>query len=390
MKKYIKEIEWKTLGEICEIERGIRVKKKDLSLTGNYPVVSGGTGYMGYLDEYNRGAETITIAQYGTAGYVNWQKKKFWANDICFSVFPKNMVLNKYLYYFLKNKQEYLYKISNKTAIPYSISKEKILKILIPLPPLKKQEEIAAVLNKFTELTEELTAELTAREAQYEYYRNMLLSQEWIEREEGKEVEWKKLKEISQVTGAGVDKKKKENEQEVKLLNYMDVYKRKYIDSNTLSMVVTSQKDKIQKCNIEYGDIFITPSSETLEDILKSSISIEDIKNAVYSYHIMRIRLNKRNFTTSCYLNYLFDSQEFRDKMFKKVNGNIRKTIAKTEVENLTIPFPSLKTQQKIVDILDKFDTLTNDIRQDLPREIELRQKQYKYYREKLLTFEEK
>ena len=154
----MKKIKWKTLGEICEIERGIRIKKKDLSLTGNYPVVSGGTGYRGYLDEYNRVAETITIAQYGTAGYVNWQKKKFWANDVCFSVFPKNIVLNKYLYYFLKNKQEYLYKISNKTAIPYSISKEKILKIQIPLPPLKKQAKIAAALDKFTELTEELTA----------------------------------------------------------------------------------------------------------------------------------------------------------------------------------------------------------------------------------------
>ena len=146
----MKKIKWKTLGEICEIERGIRVKKKELSLTGKYPVVSGGIGYTGYSDDYNREGETITIAQYGTADYVNWQKNKFWANDVCFSVFPKNMILNKYLYYFLKNKQEYLYKISNKTAIPYSISKEKILKIQIPLPSLKKQEQIAAVLDKFT------------------------------------------------------------------------------------------------------------------------------------------------------------------------------------------------------------------------------------------------
>ena len=64
------KVEWKTLGEVCEIIRGVRVTKKDLIVDGQYPVVSGGTGYMGYINKYNREENVITIAQYGSAGYV--------------------------------------------------------------------------------------------------------------------------------------------------------------------------------------------------------------------------------------------------------------------------------------------------------------------------------
>ncbi|NQJ20113.1 restriction endonuclease subunit S [Streptococcus suis] len=172
-------VEWKELGEVCEIQRGVRITKNQL-LPSGYPVVSGGTGYMGYTDNYNREADTITIAQYGTAGYVNIQKEKFWANDVCFSVYPKDILVNKYLYYVLANKQEYLYSISNRTAVPYSISKDKILRIKIPTPPLEIQKEIVALLDKFTEYVTELTAELTAelalRQKQYNYFRDSLLN----------------------------------------------------------------------------------------------------------------------------------------------------------------------------------------------------------------------
>lgn len=168
-------VEWKELGEVCEIVRGVRITKKEL-LEEGYPVVSGGTSFMGYTNEYNREKNTITIAQYGTAGYVNWQTEKFWANDVCFSVYPKESILNKYLYYFLKNKQEYLYEISNRTAVPYSISKEKILRIKISIPPLEIQEKIVQILDKMTGYVTELTSELTLRQKQYSYFRDYLLN----------------------------------------------------------------------------------------------------------------------------------------------------------------------------------------------------------------------
>ncbi|GAA7793585.1 restriction endonuclease subunit S [Helicobacter pylori] len=175
-----KGVEFRKLGEVCEIIRGKRVTKKEILDKGKYPVVSGGIGFMGYLDEYNREENTITIAQYGTAGFVNWQNQKFWANDVCFSVIPKETLINRYLYYVLTNMQNYLYSISNRSAIPYSISSNNIMQITIPIPPLEIQQEIVKILDQFLALTTDLLAgipaEIEARKKQYEYYREKLLT----------------------------------------------------------------------------------------------------------------------------------------------------------------------------------------------------------------------
>ncbi len=136
------------LGDVAEIKRGVRITKNELDVFGKYPVVSGGVGFLGYTNNFNRYENTITIAQYGTAGYVNFQKNKFWANDVCFCVYPsKNVIKNIFLYYFLKVNQNYLYEISNRNATPYSISKDKILDFEIPLPPLDEQIAIANILS---------------------------------------------------------------------------------------------------------------------------------------------------------------------------------------------------------------------------------------------------
>ncbi|WP_231219306.1 restriction endonuclease subunit S [Helicobacter pylori] len=175
-----KGVEFRKLGEVCEIIRGKRVTKKEILDKGKYPVVSGGIGFMGYLNEYNREENTITIAQYGTAGFVNWQNQKFWANDVCFSVIPKETLINRYLYYVLTNMQNYLYSISNRSAIPYSISSNNIMQIIIPIPPLEIQQEIVKILDQFSTLTTDLLAgipaEIEARKKQYEYYREKLLT----------------------------------------------------------------------------------------------------------------------------------------------------------------------------------------------------------------------
>ncbi|UOR34188.1 restriction endonuclease subunit S [Helicobacter pylori] len=175
-----KGVEFRKLGEVCEIIRGKRVIKKEILDKGKYPVVSGGIGFMGYLNEYNREENTITIAQYGTAGFVNWQNQKFWANDVCFSVIPKETLINRYLYYVLTNMQNYLYSISNRSAIPCSISSNNIMQITIPIPPLEIQQEIVKILDQFSILTTDLLAgipaEIEARKKQYEYYREKLLA----------------------------------------------------------------------------------------------------------------------------------------------------------------------------------------------------------------------
>ena len=111
-------VEFKTLGEVTKIIRGERVTKSQLIENGQYPVISGGVTPMGYIDKFNREADTITIAQYGTAGYVNYIREKFWANDVCYSVYPSPELDNKFLYYSLVNKQNYFYSVRNAGGYP--------------------------------------------------------------------------------------------------------------------------------------------------------------------------------------------------------------------------------------------------------------------------------
>ncbi|GAA8438999.1 restriction endonuclease subunit S [Helicobacter pylori] len=181
------------LGDIAEIKRGVRITKNELDVFGKYPVVSGGVGFLGYTNNFNRYENTITIAQYGTAGYVNFQKNKFWANDICFCVYPnKDVIKNIFLYYFLKVNQNYLYEISNRNATPYSISKDKILDFEILLPPLNEQIAIANILSDVDRYLYSLDALILKKESVKKALSFELLSQR--KRLKGFNQNWQKVR----------------------------------------------------------------------------------------------------------------------------------------------------------------------------------------------------
>ena len=167
-------VPYKKLGEVADIKRGERITKKDLIADGKYAVMSGGRDFFGRYNLYNRNENTITIAQYGSAGYVNYIKEKFWANDVCYCVFPLSCINNRYLYYVLKNNQDLLYKMTTK-AIPDHLPKDRLINMEIPLPPLPVQAEVVRILDAFTELEAELEAELEGRRKQYKYYRSRIL-----------------------------------------------------------------------------------------------------------------------------------------------------------------------------------------------------------------------
>ena len=122
-------VEYLRLEDNVEIRRGERVTKRDISSEGEYPVISGGVSPLGYMPKTNRTKNTITIASYGSAGYVDLQKKDFWANDVCLCLYPNEKLLNKFLYYILKFNQNYLYSKTTK-AIPDHIP-TKIIKDLM-------------------------------------------------------------------------------------------------------------------------------------------------------------------------------------------------------------------------------------------------------------------
>ena len=208
---------------------------------------------------------------------------------------------------------------------------------------------------------------------------------------DGAKVEWLTLGQVAEVSAAGVDKKINDNEIPVKLLNFMDVYRNRYIDKSIPQMEVTAKESKIEFCNILAGDIFITPSSEVKDDIGNSAVAIEDLKGVVYSYHVMRLRLKKPSIITSMFISYALSSNIVQSQINILAKGLTRFGLTKTQWEDkIQIPIPcpddpkkSLAIQAEIVRILDAFTALTAE----LAAELVARKKQYSYYRDQLLTF---
>src|SRR5690606_37950881 len=145
------------------------------------------------------------------------------------------------------------------------------------------------------------------------------------------------------------------------------------------------------------GDIFFTPSSEVINDIGKSAVALEDMDGCVYSYHIMRLRLNASNISASMFVSSMLGSKFVQEQINKKAKGLTRFGLTKTQWENLQIPIPcpdnpekSLKIQEEIVRISDRLSEETNQLTAALQKELDLHQKQYNCYREELFKFEGK
>ncbi len=373
-------VEYKNLGNIVNIVRGERVTKKQLLPDGIYPVISGGVTPMGYLDKKNRNGNTITIAQYGTAGTILWQQKDFWANDVCYTLEHIKETSQRYLYHVLLNLQFKIDMIVNRDAVPYHLPSVALKKISIPLPPLPIQKEIVRILDKFTELTtvltEQLITELTARKKQYEYYRDELLTF-------GDEVEWKELREIGElIRGSGL-LKSDFKEKGFPCIHYGQIHTYYGTSADkTISFVSYDLSKKLKKA--KKGDVLIAGVSENVEDICKPLAwqgGDVAIGGDMFAFR------HKQN---TKYIAYLLQTSNFSRYKERFAHGAKVTRLRQDKLLSYKIPIPPLAEQERIVAILDKFDALVNDISIGLPAEIEARQKQYEYYRDKLLTFNEK
>lgn len=360
-------VEYKKLGEVCEIKRGNRVTKKQISDIGTYPVISGGITPMGYIDQYNREANTITIAQYGTAGYVDWQESKFWANDVCYSLFLKDGIGKKYLFYALKNYNKKIDDMVNRDAIPYHLPLSKLHSLEIPVPPLPIQEEIVRILDHFTELTASLQAELQARQEQYEYYNNRLLSFD-------DDIPKMRLNDVvTFMNGKGHEK---------------------YIEDQGAYIVVNSKFISTAGKVIKYSNSQISPLYKDMILMVMSDLPngkalakcfVVDADNKyTLNQRIGAFTIRDKNLITTRFLYYILDRNK---QLLSYDNGADQTNLRKGDILNIIIPVPPLSEQQRIVSILDKFETLVNDLSQGLPAEMTAVQEQYEYYRNKLLTF---
>ena len=213
--------------------------------------------------------------------------------------------------------------------------------------------------------------------AQHPFLQNLL---------NGQAVEWKPLGEICQISNTGVDKKIHEHENKVRLLNFVDVFKNQYLTNDTPAMITTANDRKVIDCNILQGDIFVTPSSEVIDEIGQSAMAVENIDNAVYSYHIMRLRIHDKSLVYPPFLNYLFQSDDLRRQIRANAQGMTRFGLTQPKWKALQIPIPPLSVQTKIVQILDTMTAITAELTAELAAELDMRNKQYQYYRDFLLS----
>lgn len=379
------DVEWKPLGEVADLKRGKTITAKTKT-AGDIPVISGGQKPAYYNSEYNREGETITVAGSGAyAGYIMFWDKPIFVSD-AFSVKPNVSVMNtKYVFHFLLNNQSWIHNLQKGSGVPHVYPKDlAVIQVPIPCPnnpekSLEIQEEIVRILDTFTELTAELTAELEARKKQYTYYRDQLLTFE-----EG-EVEWKTLGEIFDFKN-GINKGKEFFGSGDNIINYTDVFKNNKLFENSIVGKVQTTSSDIERFSCRRGDVFFTRTSETKDEIGYASVLLTDISICVFSGFLIRAR-PKTNLLLPEYCAYCFRSHEVRKEIINSSNMTTRVTTTGTILSKIKIPIPSLEEQAQIVSILDKFEALTSSITEGLPREIELRQKQYEYYRNMLLSF---
>ena len=281
--------------------------------------------------------------------------------------------------------------------------------IEIPLPPLEVQKRIVEVLDNFEKtckkLNIELSSEIEIKQKEYEFVRNYLLTFEEKSRQAILACELASLRSKQQaqnlikilqyvygyvevrlanigsiVRGNGLQKRDF-TEEGVGCIHYGQIYtKYGMVTEKTISFVEESLAEKLRK--VEKGDIIFAVTSENIEDLCKCVVWLGE-EEIVTGGHTAILKHNQN----SKFLAYYFQTEAFHSQKRKLATGTKVIDVTATKLEEILIPLPSLEEQQRIVDILDRFDKLCNDISEGLPAEIEARQKQYEYFREKILSF---
>ena len=284
--------------------------------------------------------------------------------DVGFEFSLKNVALLKpdftrlsgeYLNHCLaKQKATTVQRLLSGGAQPF-LSLAQIGQLYIPLPPLPEQRAISAALGDVDTLLSGLDRLIAKkRDLKQAAMQQLLTGQTRLPDFQG---EWdvKRLGEVGEISGSGVDKKSRPDEMPVRLVNYMDVYRRSFIYSVDLDHAVTAQPHQARRCAVLKGDVFFTPSSETRDDIANSAVAMEDIGDAAYSYHVVRLRLTESwdlRFRT-----YAFKSRAFLQQAETVCDGGgTRYVISLSKFRSLIVNVPPLPEQAAIAAILSDMD----------------------------------
>ena len=390
-------VEYKSLGEIATIARGGNFQKKDFCDRG-VPCIHYGQIYTKYGLFTDK---TITFITEERA-----KKQKFAkTNDIIMAVTSENIedvckclawlgnedvavsghsaIIShnqnpKYLVYYFHSQMFFTQKrkLAHGTKV-IEVTPDTLKSIKLPVPPLEVQREIVHILDSFTLLTAELTAELTARKKQYEFYRDKLLTF-------GNDTLECRLKDICDIflgltatpnyTDAGVKFISAQNTSN----DFLDLSNVKYISETDFESTTSNAKP-------QRGDLLFTRVGSNLGHPV---IVETDEKLCIFvSLGYLRVR-NKKQVVIG-YLKHWMNTDLFWSQVRKNVHGAAKVNLNTGWLKEFRISLPPLETQERIVHVLDNFEAICTDLNIGLPAEIEARQKQYEYYRDKLLSFKE-
>ena len=359
------KVEWKKLGEVATVGTGKSNTNEQVE-NGLYPFYVR-SKFIKRINKYEFDEEAIIIPGEGGIGEIfHYVKGKYALHQRAYRIRVQENIMTKYVYYYMKTKfKEFIVKNMVGSTVT-SIRKPMIENFEIPIPSLKTQEKIVEILDKFTNYVTELQSELQSRTKQYTYYRDKLLSEEYLnkitkEMEEDRRLRVEKLKNICEFKrGKRLVKNELQEEGDFPVyqnsITPLGYYHEKNFDKDTTFIISAGAAGEIVYSDRDFwaaDDVYVLL---TREDII------------------------------SRYLYYCLMSKQYIIK--SKVRKASIPRLSKDDIEKIIIPLPSLSLQNKIVKILDKFQILLADTKGLLPEEIEQRQKQYEYYQEKLLTFD--
>ena len=391
-------VEYKILGDIsCKISDGMHNLPKNIKSSGEYPILSAQNITNGNINidtskwvnheiferenkrnNVEKGDVLLTIVgAIGRTAVVKDNLKVLFQRSVCV-IKPNVKLLNsKFLYYALNSTVVQSYIQNNaKGAAQKGLYLKQVAKIKLPVPPLEVQREIVRILDNFTELT----AELTARKKQYEYYRDRLLhftcnTKKYV------------LGDIATVTKlAGFEFTKYvkySNEGQIIALRGLNIKNGK-LQLGDVKYIDHSDLTKLSRSKLHIGDMLFTYVGTI------GQVALIDEEDKYYlAPNVALIRCDKRVLLPE-YMRYYFQSNLFWDKQINRLlQSSSMKNIPMEKIRKFEIVAPSLEVQKRFVDVLDHFDAICSDLKIGLPAEIEARKKQYEYYRDQLLTFAE-
>lgn len=338
-----------------------------------YPIYANGLtqqGLYGFSNYAEEPSGSITVTGRGTLGQAFYRDTPFIAIGRLIVLKPKTSIDALFFCEYINYGIEFAVE---STGVP-QLTAPQISNYLIPVPPEPEQRAIAKVLSDVDGLLNTLEALIAKKRSIKQATMQQLLTGKTRLPGFSEAWETKRLGELGEISGAGVDKKVNPNEVPVRLVNYLDVYNKTFLYSKDLTHEVSARSDQVRRCVIEEGDIFFTPSSEVPDDIGCSAVAMEDISDGVYSYHIVRLRL--KTDWDLYFRAYIFDTNEFLNQASKQCEGSgTRYVITLPKFRAMTVRFPpNVEEQHAIASVLADMDAEIAALEQRRDKTIAIKQ----------------